>query len=174
MTRRIALALALCCTLAACEIQDPAAPAIEAPALTAISGPSLLICPTNQTGSASGTILPVGGSVTLGGNRVEVPLGGLLAPTEIEIAQPASQYVEIALTANGQPHFDFELPVAVTISYARCARTDILGRQLEAWHIDPETHELLEPMGGIDDPLTRAVTFLTDHFSGYAIAEGPR
>src|SRR5688572_20007762 len=121
-SRRLVLLLTLACSLAACEAQDPAAPGLDAPTLTAISGPTLLICPTNETTSTSGTILPAGGTVSLGGNSVEVPLGGLLAPTEIAITQPAGQYVEIGLTANGQEHFDFELPVAVTVSYARCNR----------------------------------------------------
>ena len=46
-----------------------------------------------------------------------------------------------------------------------------MRRTLTAWYIDPTTHELLEPMCGIDNPLTRAISFWTDHFSGYAIAE---
>ena len=173
-SRRLALLLVLGCTLAACETPGPADPALEAPALTAISGPSLSICPTNQTSSASATVLPLGGTVSLGGHSVEVPGGGLLAPTEITITEPASQYVEISLTANGQQHFDFELPVVVTVSYARCSRSDLLWRALDVWYIDSQTHEPLAPMGGIDDKLLRTITFFTDHFSGYAIAEGPR
>jgi hypothetical protein len=174
-SRRIAFLLALACLLTACEARDPAAPALEVPsALTASSGPSLLICPTNDTSSRAGTISPLGGLVSLDGHKVKVPLGGLLFPTTIEITEPASQYVEIALTANGLPHFDFELPVLVTVSYARCNRSNIDDHELEVWYIDSETHELLEPMGGIDNKLTRSISFFTNHFSGYAIADGPR
>jgi hypothetical protein len=39
------------------------------------------------------------------------------------------------------------------------------------WHIDPLTKTFLEDMGGVDDKVARTVTFSTDHFSGYAIAQ---
>ena len=41
---------------------------------------------------------------------------------------------------------------------------------LTAWHIDPVTHELLEPMVSIDNKLLHTVTFTTIHLSGYALA----
>jgi hypothetical protein len=171
MISRRRFALLLTCVLGACEAPDPAAPALEPPSLLASSGPSLLICPSNDTESGSGLVSGLGGTVSLGGHSVQVPLGGLLSTTEIQITEPASQYVEVGLGANGLEHFQFELPVRVTISYARCSRSNLDLRPLEVWYIDPTTHELIEPMGGIDDKLNRTVTFWTDHFSGYAIAE---
>ena len=171
MTSRRRFALLLTCSLVACEARDPAALSLEPPILTASSGPSLLICPSNQTTSGGGTLTDLGGTVTVNGHSVLVPEGALDEPTSIQITEPASQYVEIGLQANGLEHFDFELPVLVTVSYARCSRSNLFGRELEVWYIDQTTHELLEPMGGIDDKLTRTVSFWTDHFSGYAIAE---
>jgi hypothetical protein len=174
ISRRFALPLLLGCSLAACEASDPVAPALEAPTLTASSGPSLLICRSNRTRSTSGIVSPLGGTVALRGHSVQVPAGGLLTPTRIRITEPASRYMEISLRANRAEHFDFELPVLVTVSYARCRRSVTAGRELEVWHIDPRTNELLERMGGFDNPLTRSISFFTDHFSGYAIAESPR
>jgi hypothetical protein len=171
MTSRRRFVLLLTCALGACEAPNPAAPALEAPFLMASSGPSLLICPSNDTESGGGLVSALGGTVSLAGHSVQVPLGGLLSDTEIQITEPASQYLEVALGANGLEHFEFELPVLVTISYARCSRSNLDLRPLEVWYIDPATHELIEPMGGIDDKLTRSVSFWTDHFSGYAIAE---
>ena len=171
MISRSRLALLLILTLVACEARDPVEPVVGSGLLTANSGPSLLICPTNETDSGGGTVSPLGGLVSLNGHSVQVPLGGLLSPTDIQITEPASQYLEIALRANGAEHFDFELPVLVTISYGRCSRSNLELRELEVWYIDQETHELIEPMGGIDDKLTRTISFWTDHFSGYAIAE---
>ena len=52
----------------------------------------------------------------------------------------------------------------------RCSRTNIPRGPLSVWLVDPATGEMFENMGGVDDKLTRTVTFVTDHFSGYAIA----
>jgi hypothetical protein len=172
-SRRLALLLVLGCALTACEAPDPAAPALEAPLLTARTGPSLLVCPTEQTRTRAALLPPLGGIVAVRGHSVQVPAGALLGPTLIRITEPASRFVEISVRANRLEHFIFELPVLVTISYARCPRWSV-RRRLEVWHIDPETHELLEPMGGFDNRITRSISFFTDHFSGYAIADSPR
>ena len=42
-----------------------------------------------------------------------------------------------------------------------------LTDELLAW----QTKALLEPMGGVDDPVRRRITFQTGHLSGYAIAQ---
>jgi hypothetical protein len=38
------------------------------------------------------------------------------------------------------------------------------------WYIDPATGTLLENMLGVDNKLTRTITFSTGHLSGYAVA----
>ena len=75
----------------------------------------------------------------------------------------------VDLRANGQEHWQFLAPLTVTIDYSRC-NVGLLDPPLTVWYVDPETGEMLEPMGGIDSRLTRTITFVTDHFSGYAIA----
>ena len=156
--------------LAACDVARPT-DALRAPVLTANSGPALIRCPLNTPSSASATLGPLGGTLTLGGHRVVVPAGALLGPTHIQVTEPASQYVELSVQANGLPHFEFELPVVVTLSYERCTRSDLDKVPLGAWYIDELTKALLEDMGGVDDKAARTVTFSTLHFSGYAIAE---
>jgi hypothetical protein len=132
---------------------------------------TLAVCPTPpdyQTQTASGTIGILGGTVSLGGTSVVLPLGALLSPTSIELTIPASQYMEIGVTANGGS-FNFLKAISITIDYSRCS-SDIQQKQLSVWHIDPSTHELLENMGGVDNKLTHQITFTTLHLSGYALA----
>ena len=109
--------------------------------------------------------------MSLGGHSVLVPGGALLGPTSLTITEPASNIVVLRIQANDAQHFQFEAPVLVTISYARCHRRSLDQGALEVWYIDEATGELLENMGGVDNPLLRTVSFWTNHLSGYAIAE---
>ena len=83
---------------------------------------------------------------------------------------PASRYLEVDISVAGHEHFIFELPVVVTMSYARCNRSNIDFRPLSAWYIDSATKEPLEQMPSIDNKLLKTLTFTTGHLSGYAVA----
>ena len=134
-------------------------------------GPSLIECPTSTTASNTSLITPLlGGTVAVGNTAIVVPVGAVLSPVDIRVTVPASRFVEAEIVAGEAEHYLFSKTVVVTLDYSRCERDDIRLRPLTAWHIDPVTKRLLEPMGGVDDKLLRRVTFLTDHLSGYAIA----
>jgi hypothetical protein len=111
-----------------------------------------------------------GGSLSLGGTSVRIPTGALLGPTTVELTIPAGQYLEVDLTVNNGQHITFLQPVVVTIDYSRCNRADTLLKLLSVWNIDPTTKALLQSMGGVDNKLTQSITFVTPHFSGFAIA----
>ena len=161
-------AVILCITgIAACDESGTDPLAME-PAYSVV--PQLVECPSSTSYATSGGVLPTGGSVSLGGHSVALPLGAVLTPVSIGIEEPASRYMLIDLSANGQDHFQFLAPLTVTISYERCSRTNIDKGPLSVWLVDPATGAMLENMGGVDDKLTRTITFQTDHFSGYAIA----
>jgi hypothetical protein len=129
---------------------------------------TLAVCPSDQTLSSSGLIGLGGGTVSLGGTSVFLPLGAVLSPTNIELTIPASQLMEIGVTANGGS-FRFLRPIIVTMDYSRCD-SDVQNKTLSVWHIDEQTKEPLENMGGIDNKLTHQITFTTIHLSGYALA----
>jgi len=135
-----------------------------------LSSPSatLAVCPSDSTQSTSDLLGVLGGTVSLAGTSVLVPAGALLSSTNIALTLPASQYMEIGVTANGG-HFLFQQPIAITIDYSRCS-ADIQAKTLSVWNIDPDTHQLLQNMGGIDNKLTHQITFTTIHLSGYALA----
>jgi hypothetical protein len=136
------------------------------------SSPRLVECHTDETLTATSLITALGGTLSIGGTSVFFPAGAVLAQTDFELTIPASRYVEVDIRAQGYDHFLFEpgLPAVVTIDYSRCNRSDILVKPLSVWYIDSETKELKENLGGIDNKLTRSITFTTPHLSGYAIA----
>jgi len=165
LARKLTGCLAAALLLVAGSCKDWQPPPTEPPPP---SGVTLAVCPTDQTQSASGNIGFLGGTVSLGGTSVLVPLGALLSPTSIELTVPASQYMEIEVTADGGS-LRFLRPITVTIDYSRCS-ADVQQKQLSVWNIDPDSKALLENMGGIDNKLTHSITFTTIHLSGYALA----
>jgi hypothetical protein len=132
--------------------------------------PKLLYCPSTETQSTSGLLDVAGGTLSLGGTSVKIPLGALSGPTTVELSIPAGQYMEVDLTVNGGQHTIFPQPVVVTVDYSRCNRWQTLLRLLTVWNIDQDTKALLQNMGGIDNKLAQSITFSTLHFSGFAIA----
>lgn len=132
--------------------------------------PKLLYCPSTQSQQTSALLGVDGGTLSLGGTSVTLPLGALLGETTVELSIPAGQYMEVDLTVNGGQHISFLQPAVVTIDYSRCNRLSTLLAPLSVWNIDPTTKALLQNMGGIDNKLTQSITFTTPHFSGFAIA----
>jgi hypothetical protein len=129
---------------------------------------TLAVCPIDQTQSTSSVIGSLGGTVTLNGSSVVLPAGALLNPTTIALTIPASQYMEIGVTANGGS-IVFQKPISITIDYSRCP-DNIKVRNLSVWQIDPNTKQLLQFMGGVDNKVTDQITITPLHLSGYALA----
>ena len=169
---RSPLALVAALTLAACADSPRRTDKIVAPpSLDVSASRTLLQCPTSQSASAFGLLGLLGGTVSLGGNSVALPFGAVSVPTLITLRVPASSYVEVDVTANDLLTFLFRRPVSITIDYSRCPAEATAGAPLTVWHIDPQSKALLEPMGGLNDPVRRRITFETGHLSGYAIAQ---
>lgn len=161
-------------TFAACAASEiTGVPANRGNARTADlagAGATLVECPSTSTTSATGIVTPLGGVVSAGGTSVIVPEGAVLEATTITVSVPASKYMEVDVSVAGLDHFTFQVPVTIVLGYSRCTRSDIDKSTLTAWYIDSNTKALLAPMGGIDDKLSRTVTFTTGHLSGYALA----
>ncbi len=144
----------------------------EGASLAASSGPSPLECPVSTTASKTALIGLLGGVIELNGHRVVIPADAVLMPTEFTLTEPASNYVEVDIRAAGQEHYEFRKPVSLTLSYARCTRTNIDKEALRIYYIDSQSKALIDDMGGTDDKAARTVTTGTDHFSGYVIGQG--
>ena len=156
--------------LAACA--EPAGAPLRATNYKAFAGAgaTLVECPASESFEASRVVTGLGGSVSVGGTTITLPVGAVRGPTKVTLRVPASNYMEIDVGANDQEHFTFAAPVSITISYARCTRTNIDKAPLTVWYVDPVTRALIAPMGGVDDKAARTITFTTDHLSGYIIA----
>ena len=137
---------------------------------TQLPGTNILECPTNQTTTASAVVGSLGGIVQVGATSISIPAGAISLPTLIQVTVPASNYMEIDVSAVGFDSFVFQQPVSITIDYSRCNRSNIDQTTLHVWHIDPATHDLLEDMGGVDDKVAQHISFSTGHLSGYAVA----
>lgn len=136
-----------------------------------IEQPKLLVCPSNETFSASSLIDPLlGGVVSVAGSSISVPPGALALPSVVALTVPAANTVEVDASVVGVEHAVFGEPVSVTIDYSRCGQSSIDNRRLSVWYLDPITGAPIENMHGTDDRPNRKITFTTDHFSGYAIA----
>lgn len=178
MTRRNvavmpALILAAALALGGCTgepaLTDPAVRDGAAAMVSVLNAPALALCPTTETHSAQRTIGIFGGSVSAGGTTITIPAGAVIQPTQFDVTVPASTYMEVAIAAQGHAHFQFLLPVTIEIDYSRCDSTIVDGK-LAAFHIDEVLKTLLERMPGVDDKARRRFTLITDHLSGYAIA----
>jgi len=169
---RFALGVLTALSLAGCADSPRRTDRIVSPPSLDVTGSSALLqCPTSQSASSFGLLGLLGGVVSLGGNSVALPVGAVSLPTLITLRVPASSYVEVDVTANQLVSFLFRRPVSITIDYSRCPSEATAGKTLTVWHIDRQTKALLEPMGGVDDPVRRRITFETGHLSGYAIAQ---
>jgi len=144
----------------------------EGASLAASTGPTALECPVSTTTSKTALIGLLGGVIELNGHRVVIPADAVLMPTEFTLTVPASNYVEVDIKAAGQAHYQFRRPVSLTLSYARCTRTNIDKEALRIYYIDSQSKALIDDMGGTDDKAARTVTTGTDHFSGYVIGQG--
>lgn len=159
----LAVALASCSDL----VVPSAAP--ETPRLSSTTGATLLECPKETADSAGALIGPLGGTLQLNGHEVTIPLNAVLLPTQFRLVEPASNYMEVQVRAGDQEHFQFQRPVSLRISYARCTRSNIEKASLRIYHTDETTKAILADMGGTDDKTARVVTTSTDHLSGYTI-----
>lgn len=170
VTNRIATLLlaALLAFTTACAADEAVAPELRRSGGT--GEPQLLVCPSSATVSTTELVSLGGGLLSADGTLLFIPKRALLAPQAFVLSVPASQYMEIEAHAVGFDRFDFAAPVIISIDYSRCDRSATRGRRLSVWHIDSGTKQLLENMGGINDPFRRRITFPTNHFSGYAIA----
>lgn len=159
-------------SLASCT--DGQAEGITAPATalsSASTGPTLLECPAETSTSTSSLIGPLGGVVSVGGHQLVVPPLAVLLPTQFTVTVPASQYLRVDVTAGNGQHYQFQKPVSLTLSYARCTRSNIQKENLRIFYVD-DANVILEDMGGTDDKNARTVTTGTDHLSGYVIGQG--
>lgn len=144
----------------------PSQPVLERAAVTSSS--DLLACPTSISQSASATIGPRGGTLSVGRFAIRIPAHAVDRPTTFVFDVPASQYLEVNIHADGVAHYEFARHATVTLDYSRCGSA--LPAGFDAWYIDDAGAKLHE-MHGHDVRGQQLFVFKTDHLSRYAIAD---
>ena len=170
--RRFA-AVAVAAALTACS--EPAtAPTVDEPAPNLIgteASPALVECRRTFFDITWGIIGPLGGLLSLDGHSITFPQLALDRLVLVTLRTPSTRFVEVEARVNGRDHFQFAQPVTVVLDYSRCEPWEIGPEPLTVWQIDPETKAFIRDMGGIDDRANKRISFTTDHFSGYAVAQ---
>lgn len=175
--KRALVVLVIAAISAACSESSPFEPVAPVTpddypvTLSSTAGASLVHCPSTVARSVSKTVGLFGGSLELDGTRVTIPFGAVLLPTTITLALPASQHMEVDLTANLLDHISFPVAVTVSIDYSRCSPDAVDDAPLHVWYISDLTSALLENLGGTDNKANNTITFTTIHFSGFSIAQ---
>lgn len=148
----------------------PVEPALDRVAMRPEAWPrAALACSVAEESAVRAEIRPEGGTVSLHGHSVYFPPGAVLEPVVVKLTVPASRYVEVDIQVNGQEHYQLARPVLATLSYERCEPSSLPRGSLSAWHIDGRTRRPVERMGSLHDRANRSVSFVTNHFSGYAL-----
>jgi hypothetical protein len=125
----------------------------------------LLNCSPQPYDSASQSIGPDGGTLTVGGNTLTIPPGALPAPTVITGVVTPDTVNAVRFSPQG---LTFQQPTTLVMSYANCG---LLGLFIPR-HIAYTTDDLqiLQIIPSLDNFLNRTVTGQVSHFSQYAIA----
>jgi hypothetical protein len=118
-----------------------------------------------------GLVGPLGGLLSLDGHSITLPPLALDRLSLVTLRTPSTRFVEVEARVNGRDHFEFGQPVTVVLDYSRCQPWEIGPAPLTVWQIDPDTKAFIRDMGGVDDRANRRISFTTDHFSGYAVAQ---
>ena len=166
-TVALAAALTACSEPTTAPTSDASPPSLNETQTTS----GLLECRRTLFDFTWGLLGPLGGLISLDGHSISVPPLALDRLALVTLRTPSTRFVEIEARVNGRDHFEFGQPVTVTLDYSRCQPWHIGPEPLTVWQIDPDTKAFIRDMGGVDDRANRRITFTTDHFSGYAVAQ---
>lgn len=169
---RALLALpALFVLLSCADGEPPTAPVsdLRASETLSVGQARLISCPAGDVQAVTGNIGVAGGRLGIGGHELLVPKGAISSPQRFEIAVRSSPYLVVAFRAVGHEHFEFAVPVQLTLSYGRCEADAEAAGALNVYYVDGETLSILEDVGGTVNADANTVTAVADHLSDYAV-----
>ena len=142
----------------------PLAPAADSRG-RAIESVWLLSCNPLTADSATQTIGPSGGTISVGPHRLDVPPGALVSPVAITAIMPSDTISRVRMFPEG---LQFARPATLEMSYAHCLGAWIpVPRRIVYLDLDLNVLEILE---SLTDVFERKVSTRLDHFSDYAVA----
>lgn len=161
------LAVTLLATLS-CTADTPTAPA-AAPERSLLgnllSYTGLLTCKPLPMATATATIGPEGGTITVGPHSLVIPPGALDSTVTITATAPSDTVNVIDFEPQG---LQFDRAAALTMSYANC---NTLGSLLPKQIVYTDNAlDILEYLLSMDNLWKKQVTGQLHHFSTYAVA----
>jgi hypothetical protein len=169
--RALAVALLVLLASSSCgeptKPQSPALPTPDASLIGSLLGPTgLLKCSDLPYASSTQTIGIAGGSISAGPHTLVIPPGALAQPTTITMTAPTGLGVN-AVTF--QPAgLRFQIPAALTMSYANCSLLGLLLPKHIAYTTD--NLDILYYLLGVTNVLNSTITSKINHFSDYVVA----
>jgi hypothetical protein len=127
---------------------------------------SPLVCPTDDSYTASRTIGRNGGTLKVGPHTLTIPSGALAQDTRITATAPSGSYAEVRFKPHG---LTFKRDVTLSVSYAKCGLLQKNNPPVIVYADDDRN--ILEILKSTIDTRQKTVTGKTDHFSSYILAE---
>jgi hypothetical protein len=125
-----------------------------------------LVCTAGTGASASNTIGPAGGTVTVNGNSLIVPAGALSAPVTFRIVERQDRSAGVEIEPHGTK---FSKDATLALSYARCGAVNVT-RDLRIVEVETGTTRVIRTLPSQVDSTSGTVrTTRLDHLSGYLI-----
>jgi hypothetical protein len=159
------LALASGCSDRSLTAPQPAPPSADLIG-SLLGATGLLKCSNLPYASTTQTVGIGGGIISAGPHTLVIPPGALTRPTTITMTVPTGLGVN---AVKFQPEgLRFEVPAALTMSYANCS---LLGKLLpKRIAYTTDNLQILYYLLSLDNLLSKYVTGKVNHFSSYAIA----
>lgn len=126
---------------------------------------TLLPCNVTTTTTATKTIGPDGGTLTVGPHTLVIPAGALASPVTITGTAPAGGYVQVDFQPQG---LRFAKKATLTLSYRSCALP--LSLLYDVVYTD-DSYNILEILPSLSSLLSANVSAPIGHFSHYMLAE---
>lgn len=133
-------------------------------------GPNFLPCQNDKEERVSRVIDASGGTIELGGHRLDVPAGAVDGAVEFTMALLPARMLKVRIQANGQGSFAFKVPATLTLSYARCGAA-VDPSRLRIYKIDPQSDQVLADLGGTLDAQASTLSATSRTLSVYTLGE---
>lgn len=125
-----------------------------------------LTCSVSQRSSASQLIGPQGGVLRLGAHSLTVPKGALATTVLISATATVGPSVRIDFAPHG---LQFAKAATLVLNYTGCTMPSTGAGNV---YYTNEFDAIRQSMPSANDPATKTITALTDHFSGYLVGWG--
>lgn len=125
----------------------------------------LVACPKQDYARTVQTVGPNGGTILVGGHRLQIPRGALTSTVSITAEAPADYVASVKFQPEG---LQFAKPARLTLDYSSCPLARLSLTKQIAYTTD--LLAILDLLSSQDNILTAKISTDLEHFSRYAVA----